>query len=52
MVHEQGGTNKGGKNIKVVDKRQKEDKRGVKRAMSKGKKKGGLTGNKKRRHHS
>ena len=45
------GKMQGGKGIKLVDKREKSDKRGMKRAKQKGKK-GGLTGSKRRRHHS
>ncbi|GMH75402.1 hypothetical protein TrRE_jg227, partial [Triparma retinervis] len=45
------GKMQGGKGIKLVDKREKSDKRGMKRAKQKGKK-GGLTGNKRRRNHS
>lgn len=48
------GSNKGGKGIKLVDKRMKNDKRAMDRATKKRKngKKGGLTGSKKRRQHS
>ena len=44
---------KGGKGIKLVDKREKNDKRGMERATKKKKlgKKGGLTGSKRRRNH-
>eukprot|EP00956_Cyclotella_meneghiniana_P009856 scaffold13638_cov81-Cyclotella_meneghiniana.AAC.5 len=44
---------KGGKGIKLVDKREKNDKRGMERAAKKKKlgKKGGLTGSKRRRNH-
>ena len=46
------GRAQGGKGVKLVDKREKSDKRGMKRAMQRGKKKGGgLVGGKKRRHH-
>ena len=44
---------KGAKGVKLVDKRQKSDKRGMKRAASgKRGKKGGMTGHKRRRNHS
>lgn len=53
VVARKGGSNKGGKGIKVVDKRMKNDKRSMDRADRKRKtgKKGGLTGSKRRRHH-
>jgi hypothetical protein len=53
VVSKKGGGTKGGKGIKLVDKREKNDKRGLERATKKKKfgKKGGLTGSKKRRHH-
>lgn len=53
VVSKKGGNTKGGKGIKLVDKREKNDKRGLERAMNKKKgKRGGLTGSKRRRHHS
>jgi AdoMet-dependent rRNA methyltransferase SPB1 len=53
VVAKKGGKSKGGKGIKLVDKREKNDKRGLERAMKKKKngKKGGLTGSKRRRNH-
>ena len=53
VVSKKGGGSKGGKGIKLVDKREKNDKRGMERATKKKKngKKGGLTGSKRRRHH-
>mmetsp|Transcript_9122 Transcript_9122/g.12954 ORF Transcript_9122/g.12954 Transcript_9122/m.12954 type:complete len:1162 (-) Transcript_9122:205-3690(-) len=53
VVAKKGAVNKGGKGLKIVDKRMRSDKRGVERADKKRKKgkQGGLTGSKKRRHH-
>jgi len=51
VVAKKGAGKQGGKGIKLDDKREKSDKRGLKRAQQKGKK-GGLTGSKRRRHHS
>mmetsp|Transcript_5706 Transcript_5706/g.8547 ORF Transcript_5706/g.8547 Transcript_5706/m.8547 type:complete len:1066 (-) Transcript_5706:94-3291(-) len=53
VVSKKGGGTRGGKGIKLVDKRMKNDKRSMDRATSKRKhgKKGGLTGSKRRRHH-
>jgi AdoMet-dependent rRNA methyltransferase SPB1 len=53
VVSKKGGGNKGGKGIKLVDKREKNDKRALERINKKKKhgKKGGLTGSKRRRHH-
>jgi len=53
VVSKKGGGSKGGKGIKLVDKREKNDKRAQERTNKKRKfgKKGGLTGSKKRRHH-
>ncbi|KAL3800050.1 hypothetical protein ACHAW5_003698 [Stephanodiscus triporus] len=53
VVSKKGGGSKGGKGIKLVDKREKSDKRSMERAAKKNKngKKGGLTGSKRRRHH-
>ena len=53
VVSKKGGGTKGGKGIKLVDKRMKNDQRSMDRATKKRKngKKGGLTGSKKRRHH-
>jgi len=53
VVSKRGGGTKGGKGIKLVDKRMKNDKRSMDRATKKRKKgkSGGLTGGKKRRHH-
>ncbi|KAL3797501.1 hypothetical protein HJC23_009865 [Cyclotella cryptica] len=53
VVSKKGGGSKGGKGIKLVDKREKSDKRAVERTNKKKKfgKKGGLTGSKRRRHH-
>ena len=50
VVAKKGVAKQGGKGIKVVDKRMKNDKRSMDRAK-KGGKRGGLTGSKKRRHH-
>jgi hypothetical protein len=54
VVSQKGGGTKGGKGIKLVDKRMKNDKRGLDRATKKRKngKQGGMTGSKKRRGHS
>lgn len=54
VVSKKGGGTKGGKGIKLVDKRMKNDKRSMDRAEKKRKngKKGGLTGSKRRRNHS
>lgn len=53
VVSKKGGGTKGGKGIKLVDKREKSDKRAMERINKKKKhgKKGGLTGSKRRRHH-
>lgn len=53
VVSKKGGGTKGGKGIKLVDKRMKNDQRSMDRSTKKRKngKKGGLTGSKKRRHH-
>ena len=53
VVSKKGGGSKGGKGIKLVDKREKNDKRGMERSTKKKKngKKGGLTGSKRRRNH-
>ncbi|GMI13933.1 hypothetical protein TrVE_jg908 [Triparma verrucosa] len=51
VVAKKNGGKQGGKGVKLVDKRLKSDKRGMDRAKKKGKK-GGLTGGKRRRHHS
>lgn len=53
VVSKKGGASKGGKGIKLVDKRERSDKRGLERKTKQKKsgKKGGLTGSKKRRHH-
>ncbi len=53
VVAKKNGGKQGGKGVKLVDKREKSDKRGMERARGKGKgKKGGLVGNKRRHHHS
>jgi AdoMet-dependent rRNA methyltransferase SPB1 len=54
VVSRRGGGTSGGKGIKLVDSRMKNDKRGMERATKKKKegKKGGLTGGKRRRSHS
>ncbi len=53
VVSKKGGGSKGGKGVKLVDKREKSDKRSMERATKNKKKgkKGGLTGSKRRRHH-
>ncbi|KAL7439900.1 hypothetical protein ACHAXH_006953 [Discostella pseudostelligera] len=53
VVSKKSGGSKGGKGVKLVDRREKSDKRAMERATKKKKngKKGGLTGSKKRRHH-
>lgn len=53
VLSKKGGGTKGGKGIKLVDKRMRSDKRSMERADKKRKhgKKGGLTGSKKRRNH-
>lgn len=53
VVSKKGGKSKGGKGIKLVDRREISDKRGLDRSTKKKKngKKGGLTGSKRRRHH-
>mmetsp|Transcript_65605 Transcript_65605/g.97143 ORF Transcript_65605/g.97143 Transcript_65605/m.97143 type:complete len:1026 (+) Transcript_65605:290-3367(+) len=53
VVSKKGGGTKGGKGIKLVDKRMRNDKRSMERASKKrkGGKVGGLTGSKKRRNH-
>lgn len=54
VVSKKGGGSKGGKGIKLVDRRERSDKRAAERISKKKKhgKKGGLTGSKKRRNHS
>jgi AdoMet-dependent rRNA methyltransferase SPB1 len=54
VVSAKGGATRGGKGIKLVDKRMRNDKRGLERATKKKKngKKGGMTGSKRRRNHS
>ena len=54
VARSKGGGTKGGKGIKLVDKRMKNDKRSMDRAAKKRKngKKGGMTGSKRRRQHS
>lgn len=54
VIAKKGGANRGVKGTKMVDKRMKNDKRSMDRATKKqrGGKKGGMTGGKKRRHHS
>ena len=53
VVSKKGGGSKGGKGVKLVDKREKSDKRAMERVTKKKNngKKGGLTGSKRRRHH-
>ncbi|KAL7544874.1 hypothetical protein ACHAWF_008235 [Thalassiosira exigua] len=53
VVARKGGGSKGGKGIKLVDKREKNDKRATERIGKRKKqgKKGGMTGSKRRRHH-
>ena len=53
VVSQKGGGSKGGKGIKLVDKREKSDKRATERITKKKKhgKKGGMTGSKRRRNH-
>jgi len=53
VVSKKGGGSKGGKGIKLVDKREKNDKRATERITKRKKngKKGGMTGSKRRRHH-
>ena len=53
VVSKKGGGTRGGKGIKLVDKREKSDKRAAERIAKKKKhgKKGGLTGSKRRRNH-
>eukprot|EP00526_Cylindrotheca_closterium_P002697 CAMPEP_0113635820 /NCGR_PEP_ID=MMETSP0017_2-20120614/18677_1 /TAXON_ID=2856 /ORGANISM="Cylindrotheca closterium" /LENGTH=1028 /DNA_ID=CAMNT_0000546627 /DNA_START=17 /DNA_END=3103 /DNA_ORIENTATION=- /assembly_acc=CAM_ASM_000147 len=53
VVAKKGGGTRGGKGMKVVDKRMLSDKRSMERATRKKKngKRGGMTGSKKRRHH-
>ena len=53
VVSKKGGGGGGGKGVKLVDKRERSDKRGAERATKKKKqgKKGGLTGTKRRRNH-
>jgi len=53
VVSKKGGGSKGGKGIKLVDRREKSDKRAMERIGKKKKhgKKGGLTGSKRRRQH-
>ena len=53
VVSKKGGANKGGKGIKLVDKRERSDKRALERKAKQKKngKKGGLTGSKRRRNH-
>ncbi len=54
LVSKKGGSTRGGKGVKLVDKRMKNDKRSMDRAVKKRKhgKKGGLTGSKRRRQHA
>jgi len=54
VVSKKNGSTKGGKGMKLVDKRMKNDKRSLSRSQKKRKngKMGGLTGSKKRRHHN
>jgi len=54
VVSAKGGKTKGGKGVKLVDKRMKNDKRSMERSAKKRKsgKQGGLTGSKKRRRHN
>mmetsp|Transcript_32221 Transcript_32221/g.63821 ORF Transcript_32221/g.63821 Transcript_32221/m.63821 type:complete len:1052 (+) Transcript_32221:117-3272(+) len=53
VVSKKGGGTKGGRGIKLVDKREKSDKRAAERKVKQKKfgKKGGLTGSKRRRNH-
>eukprot|EP00578_Thalassiosira_sp_NH16_P008510 CAMPEP_0181118856 /NCGR_PEP_ID=MMETSP1071-20121207/23300_1 /TAXON_ID=35127 /ORGANISM="Thalassiosira sp., Strain NH16" /LENGTH=1066 /DNA_ID=CAMNT_0023203381 /DNA_START=47 /DNA_END=3247 /DNA_ORIENTATION=+ len=53
VVSKKGGGGGGGKGIKLVDKRERSDKRALERKTKKNKhgKKGGLTGSKRRRNH-
>ena len=53
VVSRKGGNNRGGKGVKLVDKRERNDKRAMERKAGKKKhgKKGGMTGSKRRRHH-
>ena len=51
VVSKKGGASRGGKGVKLVDKRERSDKRGLERKTKKNGKKGGLTGSKQRRHH-
>ena len=53
VVAKKGGGSKGGKGIKLVDKRERNDKRALERKTKNKKhgKKGGLTGSKRRRNH-
>jgi len=53
VVSQKGGGTRGGKGIKLVDKREKSDKRATERITKKKKhgKKGGMTGSKRMRHH-
>lgn len=53
VVSRKGGSAKGGKGVKLVDKRMRNDKKSMDRADKKRKqgKKGGLTGSKRRRNH-
>ncbi|OEU10870.1 hypothetical protein FRACYDRAFT_271006 [Fragilariopsis cylindrus CCMP1102] len=53
VVSKKGGSARGGKGSVMVDKRMKNDKRGMERAAKKrkGGKQGGMTGGKKRRNH-
>ena len=54
VVAKKGRSNKGMKGVKLVDKRMRNDKRSMERSDKKKRngKKGGLTGSKRRRHHS
>ena len=53
VVSKKGGGTKGAKGVKLVDRREKNDKRALERTAKRKKngKKGGMTGSKRRRHH-